>query len=245
LSALDAFSAAVERFELVEPPLEWSPEAEEAARRSVEETGLLLFGEVHGVVEVPGLILALARRLGLRGLALEWSPGLRPLVERFLATGELSLDGLEPLTVEQLCCGDGRVTAGHFALLRALRPAPLLLFSGATGPTDWSGRDLVMARLFLREWDGETPTLLAAGRLHTELADHRHGRPLGVHLAAARPGVAAVRLECRSGTFTNLGVRRIPGLPGRGPARLAREAGGLVLELPRATAATVPALSDA
>jgi hypothetical protein len=235
LSALDVFSRAVDRFEIVEAPLEWEPEAEERCRRSLEETGLLLFGETHGIAELPGLLLAVLRRLDVRGLALEWPPDLRALVERFLADGRL-----EPLPGPQFFTGDGRITAGHFALLRVLRPSPLVLFDEPTGPTDWSGRDFVMAKRFLADWDGASPTLLVAGNLHAELVPHRHGWPLGYHLAQARPGVASIRLDPRSGSFWNLGVRWIAGPPGAGPGRLGVDRDRLVLELPHATPAAVP-----
>jgi hypothetical protein len=239
---LDVFSDAVARFELVEAPLEWEPEAEERCRRSLEETGLLLLGETHGVAELPGIVLALARRLGTRGLALEWSPALRPLVEGFLGGGELG----EPGTAN-FWSGDGRITAGHFALLRELRPAPLLLFSEEIGPTDWSGRDFAMAKRLLADWDGETPTLVVTGNLHAALEPHRHGWPLGYHLVQRLPGLASVTLRVLSGAIANLGEKRVGAreAPPGASLRLCVEGGQLVLDLPRATPAQVPALPGA
>jgi len=241
-SDLDAFSAAVARFELVEAPLDWEPEAEERCRRSLEETGLLLVGETHGVAELPGIVLAFARRLGTRGLALEWSPALRPLVERFLAGGAL----VEPGTAN-FWSGDGRITAGHFALLRELRPAPLVLFSEEIGPTDWSGRDYAMAKRLLADWDGASPTLVVTGSLHAALEPHRHGWPLGYHLVQRFPGLASVRLRVLSGAISNLGVERVGAdePPPGSSLRLYIESGGLVLDLPVATPAQVPTLPGA
>ena len=187
------------------------------------------------------MLLAFARRLGTRGLALEWSPALRPLVERFLAGGGLA----EPATAN-FWSGDGRITAGHFALLRELHPQPLLLFSEEIGPTDWSGRDFAMAKRLLADWDGETPTLVVAGSLHTALEPHRHGWPLGFHLAGRLPGLAAVRLRPLSGAIANLGVKRVgaPEPPPGAALRVQVDGGELVVDLPRATPATVPTLSD-
>ncbi|HEY2937270.1 MAG TPA: hypothetical protein VGJ25_11770 [Gaiellaceae bacterium] len=241
-SALDAFREAVARFELVEAPLEWEPEAEERCRRSLEETGLLLLGETHGTCELPGIVLAVARGLGTRGVALEWSPALRPLVERFLAGGELADPG-----TANFWSGDGRITAGHFALLRELRPAPLVLFSEEVGPTDWSGRDFAMAKRLLADRDGETPTLVVTGNLHAALEPHRHGWPMGYHLVQRLPGLATVSLRVLSGAIANLGVKRIGSAepPAGGRLRVYLNRGELVLDLPRATPAQVPARSGA
>jgi hypothetical protein len=44
-----------------------------AGRASLDSTGLFLVGEMHGAAETPRVLLALARELGTRSLALEWS----------------------------------------------------------------------------------------------------------------------------------------------------------------------------
>jgi hypothetical protein len=99
-----------------------------------------------------------------------------------------------------------------------------------------------MARRLLADWDGETRTLVVAGRLHTALEPHRHGWPMGHHLARRLPGLASVRLEPLSGSITNLGVKRVGARrPPRDAApRLRVGSGELVLDLPRATPAVVP-----
>ena len=48
------------------------PSAVGAARQSLDDSGLLLLGEVHGVAENPLLIRALMQAFGLTSLALEW-----------------------------------------------------------------------------------------------------------------------------------------------------------------------------
>ena len=80
------------------------PSALAAARRSLEEPGFLLPGEVHGVRENPRVIRALMRAFGLSGLALEWPEDLASVAGAFLA-GERLAD--HPL----LWFGDGRITA--------------------------------------------------------------------------------------------------------------------------------------
>jgi hypothetical protein len=87
------------------------PSALAAARRSLEESGFLLLGEVHRGRENPLVIRALMRAFGLSGLALEWPEGLASVAGAFLA-GERPAD--HPL----LWFGDGRITAGHLAVLR-------------------------------------------------------------------------------------------------------------------------------
>jgi hypothetical protein len=111
---------------VIEPP------ARAAARRSLEESGLLLLGEVHGVRENPLVIRALMQAFGLTGLALEWPEDLAPAARAFLA-GEPLAD--HPL----LWFGDGRITAGHLAVLReraAAGPLSLTLFDGPIGADD-------------------------------------------------------------------------------------------------------------
>ena len=59
---------------MIEPP------ALAAARRSLDESGLLLLGENHGVRENPLLIRALLQAFGLTSLALEWDEDLAPVI---------------------------------------------------------------------------------------------------------------------------------------------------------------------
>jgi hypothetical protein len=59
------------------------PSALAAARRSLEESGFSLLGEVHGALENPLVIRALMRAFGLSGLALEWPEDLASVAGRF------------------------------------------------------------------------------------------------------------------------------------------------------------------
>lgn len=86
------------------------PAAAAAARRSLDASDLLLLGEMHGARENPLLAWALMQAFGITRLALEWDEDLAPVIEAFLATGTLADHWL-------LWPGDGRITAGHRAVL--------------------------------------------------------------------------------------------------------------------------------
>jgi hypothetical protein len=107
---MEAFLQAAAGFVVTGLELDAEPSAVGAAQRSLDDAGLLLLGEVHGVRENPLLIRALMQVLGLTSLALEWPDELAPVVAAFLA-GETLAD--HPM----LWSGDGRITAGHLAVL--------------------------------------------------------------------------------------------------------------------------------
>ena len=113
IASLEALERAVAEFEVTGLDVTIEQAALGAARHSLEESGLLLLGEVHGVRENPLIALALMNELNMTGLALEWPSELAPLVSAFLADGRLPDNPM-------LWGGDGRITAGHFAVLREL-----------------------------------------------------------------------------------------------------------------------------
>jgi len=65
VASLDAFHQAIAGFTVTDPGLVIEPAALAAARRSLDSSGLLLLGEVHGVRENPLLIRALMQALEL------------------------------------------------------------------------------------------------------------------------------------------------------------------------------------
>jgi len=141
LASVAAFAQAVADFPVSDAGLVLEPAARAAAERSAGESGLLLLGEVHGLRENPLLIRALLQALGLTGLVLEWPAELAPVVRAFLAGGELADHPL-------LWSGDGRITAGHLAVLReraAAGPLQLTLMDGTLpggiGGGDWNWRE--------------------------------------------------------------------------------------------------------
>jgi hypothetical protein len=144
IASLEAFERAAARFEITELELVIEPPAGAAVRRSLDQSGLLLLGEVHGARENPLIIRALMQAFGLSGLALEWPGDLMGVISAFAAGGKL---GDHP----QLWLGDGRITAGHLAVLRERARAgqPGLTLFGPVAGADRSGpqREEAMAGL--------------------------------------------------------------------------------------------------
>lgn len=239
VSTVSDLERAAAAFAVADLGLVIEPAALAAVRRSLDESGLLLLGEVHGVRENPLLIRSLMRAFGLGGLALEWDEGLRPAVSAFLA-GERLAD--HPL----LWFGDGRITAGHLAVLRELAaagPLSLGMFDGTIGADwDWSARDEAMARRILAAPAVEAGTLVVAGNAHTPTARSELGLPLGAHLASQWPGVREIRIKYGGGRFYNNEPRRFHRSAGtwRRPTRLHEEGGSLLLDLATANEAVVP-----
>lgn len=239
VSTVEELDRAAADFTVTDLGLVIEPQALAAARRSVEESGLLLLGEVHGVRENSLIIRSLMQAFGLSGLALEWHEDLAPVAGAFLA-GERLAD--HPL----LWSGDGRITAGHLAVLReraAAGPLSLTLFDGTMGEGwTWSQHDEAMARRVLAAPATGTGTLVVAGNAHTPTACTDLGVPLGACLAGQRPGVREIRISYGAGRFYNIRPRRFRRRPGlrRHQERLYERRGRLVLDLPAAAEAVVP-----
>ena len=240
--SVEALAQAIAGFVVEDLDLELDPAAVAAAQRSVEESGLLLLGEVHGVRENPLLARALMRVFGLRRLALEWPEELTPVIEAFQATGTLADHWL-------LWAGDGRITAGHLAVLAeraAAGPVPVLLFDGAIGAGwSWSDCDEAMAGRILAAAPPGTRTLVVAGNAHTPTGPTELGVPIGTWLARKRPGVREIRINYGGGRYYNIQPRQFAGRGG--PARrmrLHQEHDTLELDLPAAEEAVVPQRSE-
>jgi len=219
----DRFTAEVGEFEVAELPLEVSVPAAARLRAKLAAGGPVLVGERHGIEQNPLVAYTLMRRLGVRVLALEWQAELAAVVDGFVAGGGLDF---EPLAGRD----DGRVTAGHFAVLRAMRRDGLLdrvvLFDPPAAPRTWSERDWGMAVRLLDEV-GTAPALVMAGSLHTRLRRHRHGEPMGAHVARVRPGTVEVRV-------------RYPAAAPPGPCTLRPAGAWLELTVPAARPAATP-----
>jgi len=234
---MEALLQAAADFAVADLDLQAEPAAAVAARRSLDDAGLLLVGEVHGVRENPLLIRALMRMFGLTSLALEWPEDLAPAVAAFLA-GEALADH------PQLWSGDGRITAGHLAVLAERANAgrlELTLFDGAIGADwSWSRRDEAMAARILAGRAGTTRTLVVAGNAHTPVSRTELGVPMGACLARRRPGVREIRIHYCSGYFYNCRPAQFAAIgPGRHQVRLYQHDGALVLDLPSAREALV------
>ena len=239
IASLEAFEGAAARFEITELKLMIEPSAGAAVRRSLDQSGLLLLGEVHGVRENPLIIRALMQAFGLSGLALEWPGDLMGVISAFVAGGMLSDHPL-------LWLGDGRITAGHLAVLRERARAgqlDLALFDGITGADwSWSQRDEAMANQILAGATAASGTLAVAGNAHTPTSPTSRGIPLGACLSRQRPGVLDIRISYGRGGYYNMRPSQIYPSISIWPSqtRLYQEHRSLILELPVATEAIVP-----
>jgi hypothetical protein len=237
---MEALLQAAAEFVVTDLELEAEPSAVAAAERSLDESGLLLLGEVHGVRENPLLIRALMQLFGLTSLGLEWPDDLAPAVAGFLATGTLA-------DHPQLWPGDGRITAGHLAVLAeraAAGPFELTLFDGAIDAGwSWSQRDEAMAARILAS--GGIRTLAVAGNAHTPVSHTGLGVPMGAYLAQERSGVREIRINYGGRYFYNFQPGRFATIgPRRRQIRLHEQDEALVLDLPSASEAVVPQRSQ-
>ena len=239
VASLEALERAAADFAVTDLHLVIEPPALAAARRSLDEAGLLLLGEVHGVRENPLIARALMQVFGLTGLALEWHEDLAPVAGAWCAGGPLADDQL-------LWSGDGRITAGHLAVLReraAAGPLTLTLFDGTIGAGwSWSQRDEAMARRILTAPAAGTGTVVVAGNAHTPVTATHLGLPLGACIARQRPGVRGIRISYGAGRYYNIQPRRFSSRlgPGQRHLRLHQQDDTLILDLPVAGEAVVP-----
>ena len=235
---MEALLRAVAGFVVADLDVQAEPSAVSAVQRSLEDAGLLLLGEVHGVRENPLVIRSLMEMFGLTSLALEWPEDLAPVVTAFLAGGVLADHWL-------LWAGDGRITAGHLAVLAeraAAGPLELTLFDGTMGAGwSWSQCDGAMATRLLAGGAAGDRTLVVAGNAHTPVGRTGLGVPMGACLARQRPGAREVRINYGGGSYYNLQPRRFaPAVPHQRQMRLYQHDDELVLDLPACSEAVVP-----
>lgn len=208
VSSPSQFAAAVAEHPF--PGFRFEADTTERARRSLEAAGLLLVGEPHGVRETPSVLYALSSLLGTRAVAFEWPhEELEEPVRAFLREGSFDFMRLWSLPASsEFFCGDGRVTAGHFALLERLRSEgrldQVILFDrlDPDPPTDWEAqvrkREPEMAELLLSQWDRRLPLLALAGAFHAQL-QAPEGEPMAAYLARELPGLEPAMLDYASG----------------------------------------------
>jgi len=77
---VDALLQLAAEFVVADLDLVAEPAALAAAQQSLDDSGLLLLGEVHGVRENPLLIRVLMQTFGLTSLALEWPDDLASVI---------------------------------------------------------------------------------------------------------------------------------------------------------------------
>lgn len=195
-SSPEAFAAAVDAYRFDDVRLD--PATVELAAATLAEAGLLLVGEPHGVRETPAVLYALAVALGVRAVALEWSHEEMDVpLQGFLRSGTFDFQQLWALPpAAEFFCGDGRITAGHFALLRRLREEERLEQVIAFDRLDpdplpeWEVRDRELAERLLREWSRRLPLLVVAGAFHARLdVPGTMASRLATELPALRPAM--------------------------------------------------------
>src|SRR6266568_3475861 len=80
VASVDALLQLAAEFVVADLDLVAEPAALAAAQQSLDDSGLLLLGEVHGVRENPLLIRVLMQTFGLTSLALEWPDDLASVI---------------------------------------------------------------------------------------------------------------------------------------------------------------------
>jgi len=192
------------------PEFEFDGSSLTRAKESVRTSGLLVIGEPHGVRETPSVLYRLALALGTRAVAFEWShEEMDEPVQRFREIGSFAFERLWSLpTTSEFFCGDGRITAGHFALLERLqaegRLDQVIAFDrlDREPPESWEehvrAREPEMAARLLSEWDQRSPLLVLTGAFHAQLQGVE-GEPMAAHLARRLTGLEPAMLNYASG----------------------------------------------
>lgn len=238
------FIKAVNSIVIEEIPAIFNEDACNRLVASLEKTKILIVGEMHGVKENTDVIYTLFKKFRFRQLALEWDSGLKAVVEEYLETGEIDFDAIQESP-------DGRITAGHFALLKKLKDEGLLekfiCFDGS-GEADWDARDENMAKNILAGLS-DSSTLVVAGNLHAKVEpltfndapDEHH--PMGERVRAHIPEVPSGKIEYLSGQYHNFGTQDFfedPEQEKTGPRFYLAEDGVYTFALPQASVAIIP-----
>jgi hypothetical protein len=157
------------------------------------------------------------------------------VVQPLVAEGELRFDPLWSLPPAADALGaDGRVTAGHFAVLRVLREEgrlEQLILIDRGGPAEPDEREQEMTSRLLSERRPERTTLVVVGAYHALLERVEELEPLGVRVRRELPGLDAVQVLFDHGEVWFHGPR---------PVATPTDWPGRELRLPSATPADVP-----
>lgn len=225
------------------PAFDFERRALAHATRTLAATGLLIVGEPHGVRETPSVLYALAVALDTRAVAFEWShEEMDVAVQRFLRDGSFDFESLWSLPASsEFFSGDGRITAGHFALLARLRSEGRLeriVVFDRLDPrpvSDWQDqvrvREPEMAARLLAGRDRGVPMIVLTGAFHAQL-EAAEGVPMAAHLARALPGIEPAMLDYAGGYCLSRGeLHDVSGPMPDAP---------ITIRLGKATPATVP-----
>lgn len=206
------FTQEVEQYVVNEIETNFDEQAVTRLTESLERTNMFLLGEMHGVAENPNIIYTLFKKFDFKRLALEWDgQELQGLVNDFLTTGQL-----DPEAIKAKDGGDGRITAGHFALLQKLKQEGLLediiLFDANEESWNIIDRDKTMAdNVLLNQADERT--LIIAGNLHARTepftfdGETELHHPMGEYIKNQVQDLPSGRIIYRSGQYFSRGVR--------------------------------------
>jgi hypothetical protein len=211
-SSPSEFADAVGRHRL--DPIGLDPSVAAGIRTALHDEGLLLLGEPHGVYETAAVVYSLAIAFDIRAVAFEWShEEMDREVQAFVRNGVFAFDLLWSLPASaEFFCGDGRITAGHFALLQRLRDEgrldQVLVFDRLDPEppaNDWRARERELAERLLAEWDDRSQLLVLTGAFHARL-DADDGDTMAMHVARRRPRLATAMLDYAGGRCWSRGL---------------------------------------
>ena len=239
------FAEAISSISIEEIPTEFNEVSVQNILNNLEQTKIFILGEMHGVKENVDIIYTLFKKFGFRQLALEWKPSLQIVADKFLESGELDFDAIKDSP-------DGRITAGHFALLRRLKDEGLLeqlvCFDEGSGREGWNARDLNMAKNIISNLSN-SPTLVMAGNLHTKTEpfnfknESEEMHPMGENVKKEISDLISGEIEYLSGQYHNFGTQEFSIKPDNksSQARFYQsEQSTYVFEIPEAHVAIVP-----
>jgi len=242
------FLEEVKSVSIEEIPAGFEEEVSGKLMDSITQNQVFILGEMHGVKENADVIYTLFKKFGFRQLALEWESELHQIVDKYLETGEVDFEEIQESP-------DGRITAGHFALIKKLHDEgmldKLICFDGS-GASGWNQRDANMAKNIL-EGISDTPTLVVAGNLHAKTEpikfedEPEEHHPMGELVKMQIPNVPSGRIEYLAGHYHNYGTQEFfedPELGNTDPTFYESDDGVYTFVLPEAHAATVPNPSE-
>ena len=205
-----AFIEAVNSISIEEILTDYDAESVRKLSDSLNDTKLFLLGEMHGVKENVDIIYSLFKKFGFRQLALEWEPYLKEVADKFVETGLIDFDAIQNSP-------DGRITAGHFALIKKLKDEGLLenliCFDHGSMGLGWDARDGNMAKNILANLsNSDILTLVVAGNLHTKVeqvifkGESEAHHPMGERVKEKIPNVPSGKIQYLKGKYHNYGV---------------------------------------
>lgn len=243
-----AFIEAIKNTQICEIETEFDEVSVESLITELGQGKLLLLAETHGVKENVDIIYTLFKKFGFRKLALEWSAKLIEVTRIFLDTGDLDFDVIKNSP-------DGRITAGHFALIKKLKEEGLLeeLICFDDNSNDWDERDRNMAGNIISHIS-DSITLAVAGNLHAQVEpitlndDGVENHPMGESVKKHIPSMSSGRINYHRGQYYNLKIKDFTteeGDPVSSKARFYKSGNGIYsFDLPEAHIAVVPNHSE-